>query len=317
MKYLRVFESVKDERELEDFCKDHLAYLLDGDYELSVIWQGHGFIGSPKDCYNVNLCKLNDNNQAVGFTWTEVKDYYIPFLHMLNNEYEIMSEGEEKKSYIRILFGVSRNAGDFEVPCICLYNGNQNYCVSIDDVLSGGPLPNRYDDVALLEITLQCRMKKVTESVNQDLELDDVEHYLAYLIDEGFEPKSIIKGGGFSDVQPQQSITMERKLSPEEWQDILRKNLTHKSVIIGVKSAPMKVHFSDRFTPAVLLSNYKCEILDKVEFLVQDCADKLLLSLSDQFSSTKIIMSFKTGPGHVQQYNFGDMSIRLQIILIE
>jgi hypothetical protein len=160
-------------------------------------------------------------------------------------------------------------------------------------------------------------MKKVTESVNQDLELDDVEHYLAYLIDEGFEPKSIIKGGGFSDVQPQQSITMERKLSPEEWQDILRKNLTHKSVIIGVKSAPMKVHFSDRFTPAVLLSNYKCEILDKVEFLAQDCADKLLLSLSDQFSSTKIIMSFKTGPGHVQQYNFGDMSIRLQIILIE
>lgn len=301
MKYLRVFESVKDENELEDFCKDHLAYLLDGDYELSVIWQGHGFIGSPKDCYNVNLCKLNENDQAVGFTWAEVKDYYIPFLHMLNNEYEIMSEGK----------GV-RNSGDFEVPCICLYNGNQNFCVSIEDVLSGDPLPNRYDDVALLEITLQCEMKKITESVNQDLELDDVEHYLAYLIDEGFEPKSIIKGGGFTGVQPQQSINMERKLSEQERLEILSSGLTAKSIIIGIKSAPMKVHFSDRFTPAVLLSNYKCEMLDKVEFLAQDCADKILLSLSDQFSSTKIIMSFKTVSDHGET-----LFIRLQIILIE
>jgi hypothetical protein len=93
--------------------------------------------------------------------------------------------------------------------------------------------------------------------------------------------------------------------------------LTTKSVMIGVKSAPMRVHSSDRFKPAVVLSNYKCEMLDQIESLAQDCADKLLLSLSDQFSSTKIIMSFKAGPGFLQQYNFGDISIRLQIILIE
>jgi hypothetical protein len=260
-------------------------------------------MGPEKDCYNINLVKLNDYG-ATGFTWNEVKDYYIPFLHMLNKDYEIMDEGE-----------ASRNAGQWDVPCICLYNGSQNFCVSIKDVLSGEPLPGRYDDRPLLEISLQVGMKKITESV--ELKLDDIEHYLAYLIDEDFEIKPIILGGGFAEVRPQQSISMERKLSPEEWKDILRKGLTNKAVIIGVKSAPMRVHSSDRFKPAVALSNYKCEMLDQIEFLAQDCADKLLLSLSDQFSSTKIIMSFKAGPGHVQQYNFGDMSIRLQIILIE
>jgi hypothetical protein len=303
MKYLKTFESIDLEKGLTDFCETYLAYLLDGDFELDVIWQGHDYMVHPEDCYNINLVKLNDYG-ATGFTWNEVKDYYIPFLHMLNKDYEIMDEGEG-----------SRTSGQWDVPCICLYNGSQNFCVSVKDVLSGEPLPGRYDDVRLLQITLQVMMKKITESV--ELKTDDIEHYLAYLIDEYFEVKSIIKGGGFSDVQPQQAICLEKKITQEEWRDILMTGLTTKSVIIGVKSAPMRVHSSDRFKPAVVLSNYKCELLDQIEFLAQDCADKLLLSLSDQFSSTKIIMSFKAGPGHVQQYNFGDMSIRLQIILIE
>jgi hypothetical protein len=303
MRYLKTFESIDLEKGLTDFCETYLAYLLDGDFELDVIWQGHDYMVHPEDCYNINLVKLNDYG-ATGFTWNEVKDYYIPFLHMLNKDYEIMDEGEG-----------SRTSGQWDVPCICLYNGSQNFCVSVKDILSGKPLPGGYDDVRLLQITLQVMMKKITESV--ELKLDDIEHYLAYLLDEDFEIKPIILGGGFAEVRPQQAISMERKLTQEEWRDILMTGLTNKSVIIGVKSAPMRVHYSDRFKPVVALSNYKCEMLDQIEFLAQDCADKLLLSLSDQFSSTKIIMSFKAGPGHVQQYNFGDMSIRLQIILIE
>ena len=289
--------------------------MLDGNFELSVIWQGRGYMGPEKDCYNINLCKLDDYSSATGFTWNEVKDSYIPFLHMLDKQYEIMDEGEG-----------SRNAGQWEVPCICLYNGSQNFCVSIEDVLSGEPLPSRYDNVPLLEITLQCEMKKVTESVlvgkrDGTLQVDDVEHYLAYLLDEDFEIKSILKGTSLKDANHQQSISMERKLTAEEWRDILRNGLTNKAVIIGVKSAPMRVHYSDRFKPAVPLSNYKCEMLDKIEFLAQDCADKLLLSFSDQFSSTKIIISFKEGSVLVlpldHHYTFDNMSIRLQIILIE
>jgi len=148
MRYLKTFESIDLEKDLRDFCETYLAYLLDSDFELSVIWNGHGYLGREEDDYNINLCKLDDYSSATGFTWNEVKDSYIPFLHMLDKQYEIMDEGEG-----------SRTSGQWDVPCICLYNGSQNFCVSVKDVLSGEPLPSRYDDVALLEITLQCGMK--------------------------------------------------------------------------------------------------------------------------------------------------------------
>jgi hypothetical protein len=147
MRYLKTFESIDLEKDLRDFCETYLAYLLDGDFELSVIWQGHNPFLVPYNRYNINLVKLNDYG-ATGFTWNEVKDYYIPFLHMLNKDYEIMDEGE-----------ASRNAGQWDVPCICLYNGSQNFCVSVKDILSGEPLPGRYDDRPLLEITLQVGLK--------------------------------------------------------------------------------------------------------------------------------------------------------------
>ena len=77
----------------------------------------------------------------------------------------------------------------------------------------------------------------------------------------------------------------------------------------------MRVFTSAQFKKPVPLSIFKSDILNQVEFFAQDAADKLLLSLSDKFVSTKIIMSFKEGYGH--QYTFVDMSIRLQIILTE
>jgi hypothetical protein len=151
MRYLKTFESVDLENDLRDFCETYLAYLLDSDFELSVIWNGQGYLGREEEPYNINLCKLNWDlgwGEATSFTWNEVKDSYIPFLHMLGKEYEIMDEGE-----------ASRNAGQWDVPCICLYDGSQNFCVSIKDVLSGDALPGGYDDRPLLLITLQVMMK--------------------------------------------------------------------------------------------------------------------------------------------------------------
>lgn len=325
MRYLKTFESVDLEKDLKDFCETYLAYLLDGDFELSVIWQGHGNMGRAKDCYNINLVKLNDYG-ATGFTWNEVKDYYIPFIHMLDKQYKIMSNEDLNvrfKSFDR------QDAGDWEEPCIALYNGAQNFCVSVKDILSGDPLPSRYDDIALLEITLRVEMKKISESV--ELKTDDIEHYLAYLIDEDFEVKSIIKGGGFGEVKPQQSISMERKLSPTEWNSIYNCGLTHKVVILGIGNNPLKVfQFLDllalnRFgedTPRnghrkeSLLSSYNCGLLTQVDERAHEAADRLLLDFPE-FSTSKIIISFKVGEGQYQQYDFGNLSIRLQIILIE
>lgn len=304
MRYLKKFESIDLEKDLKDFCETYLAYLLDGDFELSV----HFFVkkqGYSRNCYNINLVKLNDYG-ATGFTWNEVKDYYIPFIHMLDKQYEIMDEGE-----------ASRNAGQWDVPCISLYNGSQNFCVSIKDVLSGEPLPMRYDEVPLLQISITVEMKKITESVNL-VKQDDIEHYLAYLIDEGFEVKSITEGGNFKDVKPQQSINMERRLTREELSSIYNCGLTHKVVILGIGNNPLKVfntpHNGHR--KESLLSSYNCGLLTQIDDRAHEVADRLLLDFTG-FSTSKIIISFKVGEGQYQQYDFGNLSIRLQIILIE
>jgi hypothetical protein len=149
MRYLKTFESIDLEKDLRDFCETYLAYLLDGDFELSVIWQGsENFRIGRKDCYNINLVKLNDYG-ATGFNWLEVKDYFIPFIHMLDKEYNIMNNSK----------GTFRTAGEPDEDCIALYNGSQNFCVSIKDVLSGEPLPHRYDEVPLLQISIRVEMK--------------------------------------------------------------------------------------------------------------------------------------------------------------
>ena len=311
MRYLKTFESVDLEKDLRDFCETYLAYLLDGDFELSVIWQGHGNMGRAKDHYIINLCRLNYEEQAIGFNWLEVKDSYIPFLHMLDKHYKIM---DDKETYLYLLH---RRAGATDEPCISLYNGSQNFCVSIEDVLSGESLPHRYDEVPLLQISIRVEMKKVTESVNL-VKQDEIEHYLAYLIDEDFEVKSIIKGGGFDEVKPQQSISMERKLTREELNSIYNCGLTHKVVILGIGNNPLKVFDTPRNgnRKESLLSSYNCGLLTQVDERAHEAADRLLLDFPE-FSTSKIIISFKVGEGQYQQYDFGNLSIRLQIILIE
>ena len=118
--------------------------------------------------------------------------------------------------------------------------------------------------------------------------------------------------------EPMTAISMERKLTADEWQSILRTGIIYENVIIGVRSEPMKVFTASQFKPPVLLSNFKSDILNQVEFFAQDAADKILLSLSDKFISKKIVMSFKQELLRTfGAYDFTDIRIRLQIILTE
>ena len=288
MRYLKRFnESVDIESQLRDFSESYLAYLLDDDYRINI---GCNEYASDK-IFLINLCKVDD--AVIDFTWLDVKDSYIPFLHMLNREYDIIDDVIE------------------------FYDGYDDLEFDIETILSGNPLPNGYDNESLMEILVWVKFKKpIKESV--ELQKDDVEHYLVELLDSGFEGVRVSKSANrYKDVEPMTAISMERKLTADEWQSILRTGIIYENVIIGVRSEPMKVFTASQFKPPVLLSNFKSDILNQVEFFAQDAADKLLLSLSDKFISKKIVMSFKAGPGQVQQYNFGDIRIRLQIILTE
>jgi hypothetical protein len=89
MKYLKSFESLSfpsDTDKLREYSRNYLAYLMDAGFNIQV----------------TSLTQINDNNTNKvniiinksgygNFKWNEVKDYLIPFLTMLNQDYKIDS----------------------------------------------------------------------------------------------------------------------------------------------------------------------------------------------------------------------------------
>ena len=86
MKHLKSFNEAsflsEDIRELQYFCENYLAYLIDEGFGIRV---RHG---SRKDRARIEFYK-DDVHFPVPFNWNDVKDHYIPFYQMLSKEYEI------------------------------------------------------------------------------------------------------------------------------------------------------------------------------------------------------------------------------------
>jgi len=86
MKHLKKFNESLNKEELQDFCDTYLAYLLDEGYSIEV---------SGSDEYVLVLRNENRptnvpmDSPELLFTWEEVKDQFIPFLHMLSKQYTI------------------------------------------------------------------------------------------------------------------------------------------------------------------------------------------------------------------------------------
>lgn len=76
MKHLRRFnENLKGQ--LQDFCETHLAYLIDDNFSVSI----SKFKGD--DFHQIML------QRNFMFIWSDVKDYFLPFLHFLFKDYEL------------------------------------------------------------------------------------------------------------------------------------------------------------------------------------------------------------------------------------
>ena len=88
MKHLKKFnESLEpnDVEELKDFCENCLAYLLDDGYNVSVTSRDQ--VKYPDKPYIIVSLGLLEPRK---FYWNDVKDYYIPFLQMLQRRYELL-----------------------------------------------------------------------------------------------------------------------------------------------------------------------------------------------------------------------------------
>jgi len=80
-------ESLSPKEELEDFCDTHLAYLTDEGFsiEYEELYGGH--------CTNITIrhSKRDKNKYSHDFSWDEVKNRFIPFLHILSKEYKLFN----------------------------------------------------------------------------------------------------------------------------------------------------------------------------------------------------------------------------------
>ena len=89
MKHLRRFNESLNKEELQDFCDTYLAYLLDDGYSIVASEIGFGeyvlVLRNGKRLDNVPV----DSPEFL-FTWDEIKDQFIPFLHMLSKQYTII-----------------------------------------------------------------------------------------------------------------------------------------------------------------------------------------------------------------------------------
>ena len=84
MKYLKPFNENTDnfKEELQDFCDNNLAYLLDEGTEIQVI-------ESPGDWSELHLIRILLDQPK---RWNEIKDHIIPFLTRLVSKYEISNQ---------------------------------------------------------------------------------------------------------------------------------------------------------------------------------------------------------------------------------
>ena len=99
MKHLKKFNESNSIENLKDFCENCLAYLLDdGEYEL--------FVDDYPSHFRILFCEkdlvkkwFEENRSHI--EWNNIKDRFIPFLTLLNKNYNIITEIEfSSKEYL-------------------------------------------------------------------------------------------------------------------------------------------------------------------------------------------------------------------------
>jgi len=120
MKFLRKFNEGKepDQSEIYDLSKDYLAYLIDDDYSCDVHtgyeWSHTTDKIKSKLVTKINLFRLWMYNKKTRFLWSDVKDHFIPFIHLLSKEYNIdyfkfTWVGLQKGSIVPVLMSSQRS----------------------------------------------------------------------------------------------------------------------------------------------------------------------------------------------------------------
>jgi hypothetical protein len=95
MKHLRRFNeglSSNEFNELKEFSENCFAYLLDEGFELELVDRNGRESNDPSfdedaEYFWVDLYGPADNGDTISYSWDQIKDYYIPFLKLVQKRY--------------------------------------------------------------------------------------------------------------------------------------------------------------------------------------------------------------------------------------
>jgi hypothetical protein len=187
MRYLKKFNEAISQEDLKDFCEQYLAYLLDEGYVLDFRLSGRvtqiEFTRPNTDRKTRSFTVRNGDVLVDWMDWDVIKDHFIPFLQMLDREYDIK---ENPISFqcgraVRVLIDF-QDIIDDKVKEMILTK-------SLDD----------WDKISVIRIPLldhsvgqySWQLKEAKEDWRRnfpDDELQEVcDRFLPYLYDEGFE----------------------------------------------------------------------------------------------------------------------------------
>lgn len=113
MKYLKRINEGVDKDELEKFCNDNLASLIDNHFEFKI------------DYYNIlnnNFIvillfkneKVGSDNMHVSYEWEDIKYDIEPFIVSLNSNYKFNKTWHDDKTYIEVVEEYDRKRYTYE-----------------------------------------------------------------------------------------------------------------------------------------------------------------------------------------------------------
>lgn len=88
MKYLKKFNESIGTDEMKNFCDMYLSYLYDDTNFSTYVYRENDSNGDESDILNITFRDILRIYRP--FFWSDVKDYIIPFLTVLNDKYKIL-----------------------------------------------------------------------------------------------------------------------------------------------------------------------------------------------------------------------------------
>ena len=187
MRYLKKFNEAIEPDEIKDFCEMYLAYLLDDGYALTFNESGRvtqiSFLKPKTDVEHISVDWMN---------WDEIKDSFIPFLKVLDKQYDIKDNfiffQIRGAAQVKMIF---QDVIDDKVKekIFSVTKGYKNHDYEHATVISSVKIVVL--DHSVGQYSWQLRESRniypyKNESREDEL-LEFTESHLAYLIDDGFE----------------------------------------------------------------------------------------------------------------------------------